>query len=178
MHERTRHPSVTAMDNLQSTCDSDRHSHTGNEELCFSDKTIEKPPQRRNGPSCLTIETIEPNGERDSLHVPVLQSSQKPSVYRQSRQEIQTLSLKWEVEMDCIGRTSSLEADGGINSFNYALFDGKPVTHVYLPHVMRERGPERRRFGAHRAESEIARVRSLRIRKSKEYASGVGSRFS
>ena len=167
-HERTRHHSVTAMDNLQSTCDSDRHSRTGNEDLNFSDKTIEKPPQRRNGPSCLTIETIEPNGERDSLHVPVLQSPRKPSVYRQSRQEIQTLPLQWEVEMDCIGRTSSLEADGGINSFNYALFDGKPVTHVYLPHVMRERGPERRRFGAHRAESEIARVRSSRIRKSKE----------
>jgi hypothetical protein len=80
--------------------------------------------------------------------------------------------------MDCIGRTSSLEADGGINSFNYALFDRKPVTHVYLPHVMRERGPERRRFGAHRAESEIARIRSSRIRKSKKYASGVGSRVS
>jgi hypothetical protein len=75
--------------------------------------------------------------------------------------------------MDCIGRTSSLEDDGGINSCNYALFDGKPVTHVYLPHVMRESGSERRRFGAHRAESEIARIRSSRIKKSRKYASTV-----
>jgi hypothetical protein len=80
--------------------------------------------------------------------------------------------------MDCIGRTSSLEDDGGINSCNYALFDGKPVTYVYLPRVMRESGPERRRFGAHRAESEIARIQSSRIRKSRKYASSVGSRIS
>jgi hypothetical protein len=177
-HERTRHHSVTAMDDLQSTCDSDRHSCTGNEGLDFSDKTIEKHPQRRTGPSCMTVETREPNGEGDSLHVPVLQSPRTPSAFRQSRQEVQTLPLQWEVEMDCIGRTSSLEDDGGINSCNYALFDGKPVTHVYLPHVMRESGPERRRFGAHRAESEIARIRSSRIRKSRKYASTVGSRVS
>ena len=177
-HERTRHRFVTAMDNLQSICDSDRHSYTGNEGLDFSDKTIEKHPQRRTGPSCMTIETREPDGEGDSLHVPVLQSPRTPSIHHQSRQEIQTLPPQWEVEVDCIGRTSSLEAEGGINSCNYALFDGKPVTHVYLPHVMRESGPERRRFGAHRAESEIARIRSSRIRKSRKYASTVGSRVS
>jgi hypothetical protein len=178
MHERTRHHSVTAMDDLQSTCDSDRHSYTGNEGLDFSDKTIEKHPQRRTGPSCMTIETREPNGEGESLHVPVLQFPRTPSAFRESRQEVQTLPLQWEVEMDCIGRTSSLEDDGGIKSCNYALFDGKPVTHVYLPHVMRESGSERRRFGAHRAESEIARIRSSRIRKSRKYASRVGSRVS
>jgi hypothetical protein len=172
-HERTRHHSVTAMDDLQSTCDSDRHSYTGNEGLDFSDKTIEKHPQRRTGPSYMTIETRESNGEGDSLHVPVLQFPRTPSALRQSRQEVQTLPLQWEVEMDCIGRTSSLEDDGGINSCNYALFDGKPVTHVYLPHVMRESGSERRRFGAHRAESEIARIRSSRIKKSRKYASTV-----
>jgi hypothetical protein len=47
-HERTRHHSVTTMDDLQSTCDSDRHSYTRNEGLDFSDKTIEKPPPTKN----------------------------------------------------------------------------------------------------------------------------------
>jgi hypothetical protein len=80
--------------------------------------------------------------------------------------------------MDCIGRTSSLEADGGINSCNYTLFDAKPVTHVYLPHVIRANDPGCRRFEAHRAESEIARIRSSRIEKSRNYASSVESRVS
>jgi hypothetical protein len=146
--------------------------------LTLATRRLRNHPQRRIGPSCMTVETREPNGEGDSLHVPVLQSPRTPSAFRQSRQEVQTLPLQWEVEMDCIGRTSSLEDDGGINSCNYALFDGKPVTHVYLPHVMRESGPERRRFGAHRAESEIARIRSSRIKKSRKYASRVGSRVS
>ena len=144
----------------------------------MGDRTIDKHPQRRTRPSCMIVETREPNGEGDSLHVPVLQFPRTPSAFPQSRQEVQTLPLQWEVEMDCIGRTSSLEDDGCINSCNYALFDGEPVTHVYLPHVMRESGPERRRFGAHRAESEIARIRSSRIRKSRKYASTVGSRVS
>ena len=180
MHERTRHHSVTVMNNLQSTCDWIQRPYSGNEalvaqstthsieELDLGDRTIDKHPQRRTRPSCMIVETREPNGEGDSLHVPVLQFPRTPSAFPQSRQEVQTLPLQWEVEMDCIGRTSSLEDDGCINSCNYALFDGEPVTHVYLPHVMRESGPERHRFGAHRAESEIARIRSSCIRKSRK----------
>jgi hypothetical protein len=80
--------------------------------------------------------------------------------------------------MDCIERTSSLEAGGGIDGCNYTLFDGKPVTHVYLPHVMRENGPGCRRFEAHRAESEIAWIRTSRIKKSRKYTSSAGSQVS
>jgi hypothetical protein len=80
--------------------------------------------------------------------------------------------------MDRIEKTLSPEADGGTNSWNYAMLDGEPVTNVYLPHLMRENGPECRRFEAHRAESEIARIWSSRIRRSRKSASGVGSRVS
>jgi hypothetical protein len=166
------------MNNLQPTCDWIQHPYPGNEVLVapstthfiegldLTYRTIEKHPQGITKPSCMTIETREPYTGTDSLHVPVLLTPRMPSVAHQSRQEIQTLPLQWEVEMDCIERTSSLEADGGINGCNYTLFDGKPVTHVYLPHVMRENGPGCRRFEAHRAESEIARIRSSRIEKN------------
>jgi hypothetical protein len=167
MHERIRHHSVAAMNNLQSTCDSDQHSYTGNEVLVapstthfiegldLSDRTIGEYPQRGTGPSCTTVKTRKPNAEGDSLHVPVLQSPRTPLVFRQSLQEIQTLPLQWEVEIDCIEKTSSPEADGGTNSCNYAMFDGEPVTHVYLPHVMRENG--RGRAGAGAAAARVRR---------------------
>ena len=190
MHESTGDHSITAMNDLQSTCDSNQRSYPGNEVLVapstkhfiegldLSDSTTEKHPQRRTEPSCMTVESREPNAEVDSLHAPALQFPRTPSMFRQSRQEIRTLPLQWDIDMDCIERTSSLEDDGGINSCNDALFDGKPVTHVYLPHVMREDCPGCRRLEADHAESEIARIRSSRIKRSRKCASSVGSRVS
>lgn len=53
--------------------------------------------------------------------------------------------------MDCIERMSSLETDEGISGYYYTLPGRKPITHVYLPQLMRETGSGCPQFEAHRA---------------------------
>lgn len=53
-------------------------------------------------------------------------------------------------------KKSCLDADEVTDVREYVPSDDKPVTHVYLPHLMWDTGSKCRQFKAHRAESEIA----------------------
>jgi hypothetical protein len=64
--------------------------------------------------------------------------------------------------MDHIEKESRLEADAGPGVCDYMSSADQPVTHVYLPHPMRDTGSKCEKFKAHRAESEIARSRESR----------------
>jgi hypothetical protein len=60
--------------------------------------------------------------------------------------------------MDHIEKESRLKADGGPDVCGYTSSDDQAVTHVYLPHLIRDTDSKCQKFRAHRVESEIARI--------------------
>jgi hypothetical protein len=128
-------------------------------ELYLNDNTMKTQSQRGGKPFRVTVETSGSIPEGRFPHPSVIPLTLTPPLCSQPRGEIDTSPLRKEAQVDHIKRESRLDADEGIDVCEYLPSNDKPVTHVYLPHLMRYVGPKRQQFEAHRAESEIARIR-------------------
>jgi hypothetical protein len=140
--------------------------------LSSNDKTIEEDPQQVEEAPRLTVETSGSIFEREVPHSLVIPSPLAPSPFSRPRQEIETSSLPWQARMDHVDRNSRADTNQSHNICNSTPSDDTPVTHVYLPHLMRNMGPKRQRFEAHRAESEITRIRRSRTNRLRSTSQG------
>lgn len=130
--------------------------------LCSSNKTFEEHPQRVEEPSRVSTETSGPFPEQELRHPSVTPSPLTPLPFLQPRRGIVTSPLPWEGQTGHTKRKSCLDTDEVADVREYVPSDDKPVTHVYLPHLMRDTGSKCRQFKARRPESEIALIRRSR----------------
>lgn len=128
---------------------------------CLNNDTIEERPQQFEEPSRVSTETGGSFLEQKLRHSSVIPS---PLPLFQPRRGIVTSPLPWEGQMDHTKWKLRLDADEVTDVREYVPSDDKPITHVYLPHLMRDAGSKCRQFKAHRAESEIALIRRSRTK--------------
>ena len=133
--------------------------------LCLH-RTIEEQPQQVKAPSRIHTETSGPVPEHELRHPSAIPATLTPLPSSQTRREIGPSSLPRVAQMDHIEKESRLEANRDTDICDYTPSADQPVTHVYLPHLMRDTGLECQKFEAHRAESEIARIRKSSTNRS------------
>lgn len=134
-------------------------------ELYSNDNTMKAYPQRAENWTRVTVENSGWFPERKLSYSSTIPLTLAPPLFSQPRREIETSPLPKECHKDHIERALNLEPDEITEVCDYTPPDDTPVTHVYLPHVMRYTGAKRRRFEAHRAESEIFRIRRARMKR-------------
>lgn len=135
------------------------------EELYSDDSTIKTYHQQAEDETRVTVENSGRIPERKSSYSSTIPLTLTPPLFSQPQRQIENSPRRKDCPKDHIEKLLKL-APGGFNDvFDYTPPDDTPVTHVYLPHVMRYTDAKCRQFEAHRAEFEILRIRRARIKR-------------
>jgi hypothetical protein len=135
------------------------------EELYSDDNTIKTYPQQAEDWTRVTVEDTGRIPEWKSFYSSTIPLTLTPPLFSQPQRQIENSPLRKDCPKDHIEKSLKLEPSGFNDVFDYTPHDDTPVTHVYLPHVMRYTDAKCRQFKAHRAEFEILRIRRARIKR-------------
>ena len=135
------------------------------EEFYSDDNTIKTYPQQAEDWTRVTVERSGQLLERKSPCSSTIPLTLTPSLFSQPQRQMETSPLRKDCPKDHIEKSLKLEPGGFNDIFDYTPPGDTPVTHVYLPHVMRYTDAKRRRSKAHRAEFEILEIRRARIKR-------------
>jgi hypothetical protein len=133
------------------------------EEFYSDDNTIKTYPQQAEDWTRVTVENSGRIPEQKSSHSPSIPLTLTPLLFSQPHRRIETSSPRKVCPKHRIEKSLKLEPGEFNDVFKFTPPDDTPVTHVYLPHVMRHTDDKCRQFKAHRAESEILRIRRARM---------------
>lgn len=129
------------------------------EELYSDGNTIKTYSQEAEDWTRVTVENSRRTTERKSPYSSTLTLTLTPPLFSQPQRQIEASPLRKDCPKDHIEKSLEREPGGFNDVFDYMSPDDTPVTHVYLPHVMRDMDSRCRQFKAHRAEFEILRIR-------------------
>ena len=133
------------------------------EELYSDDNTIKTYPQQTEDWTRVTIENSGRIPEQKSSHSSSIPLTLTPPLFSQPHRQTETSSPRKDCSESRIEKSLKLEPGEFNDVFEFTPPVDTPVTHVYLPHVMRDIDAKCRQFKAHRAESEILRIRRARM---------------
>ena len=135
------------------------------EELYSNGNRIETFPEQAENRTCVTAENSGRIPEWESSYSSTIPLTLTPPLFSRPQRRNETSPLQMDGPEDHIEKSFKVEPGGFNDSFDCTPLDDTPVTHVYLPHVMRYTDAKRRHFKAHRAEFEISRIRGARMKR-------------
>jgi hypothetical protein len=135
------------------------------EELYSNGNTIKTYPEQAENGTCVTVENSGRIPERESSYSSTTPLTLTPPLFTQPQRQSETSPLQTDGPKDHIEKSFKLEPGEFNDVFDCTPLNDTPVTHVYLPHVMRYTDAKCRHFKAHRAEFEILRIRGARIKR-------------
>jgi hypothetical protein len=137
------------------------------EERYSDGNTIKTYPEQAEDWTRVTVGNSGRIPERKSSYSSTIPLALTPPLFSQPKTQIETSPLRNDCPKDHIEKSLKLEPGGFNDVFDYMPPDDTPVTHVYLPDVMRYTDAKCRCFKAHRAEFEISRIRRARKKRSR-----------
>lgn len=135
------------------------------EELYSDDNTIKTYPQLKEDWTRVTVENSGRIPEQKSSHSSSIPLTLTTPLFNQPHRQIEISSPRKDCPKGHIEKSLKLEPGEFNDVFGFTPPDDTPVTHVYLPHVMRHTDDKCRRFKAHRAESEILQIQRARMKR-------------
>ena len=135
------------------------------EELYSDDNTIKTYPQQTEDWTRVTVENSGWIPEQKSSHSSSIPLTLTPPLFSQPHRQTETSSPRKDCPNDHIEKSLKLKPGEFNDVFEFTPPVATPVTHVYLSHVMRHTHDKCRQFKAHRAESEILRIRRARMKR-------------
>jgi hypothetical protein len=137
------------------------------EELYSDGNTVKTYPEQAENRTCATVENSRRIPERESSYSSTIPLTLTPPLFSRPQRQNETPPLQTDGLKDHIEKSFKLKPGGFNDIFDYMPPDDSPVTHVYLPDVMRYTDARYQQFKAHRAEFEILRIRRARRKRSR-----------
>lgn len=133
------------------------------EEFYSNGNTIKTYPEQAEDWTRVTNESSGRISERKSSCSPTIPLTLTPPLVSQPLRQTEASPLRKDCPKDHIEKSLKLGPGGFNDVFDSEPPDDTPVTHVYLPNVMRHTDDKCRQFKAHRAEFEILQIRRARM---------------